>query len=285
MAMPSTFAVETVLGCNLRCRECAVGANLVKRKYGHMKFEQFRIIAEKIRPYCKYLYLHLWGEPMINPDILAMLRLASEFTKTNISTNANTLDDNLAKDLIRSGVSDIIVSIDGVTQRTYSTYRKRGDINKALLGLTRLVHHNIRYGNHTAIMPQFIVFDHNKHEMELFRDLCNTIGLNPVFKAPYIRRDSLLKDSGIEQYKRNISRNISIRRHNMKSCNIHNSFVILLDGSTVPCCYDHNGDIVFGNIYTHNIDDICNTDQYINFINAVLNGNSPEFCINNCLLF
>ena len=70
--VPEIFAVETILGCDLNCPECAIGGNFITRKKGWMKFDQFKIIADKIRSYCKYLYLHLWGEPMLNNDIFDM---------------------------------------------------------------------------------------------------------------------------------------------------------------------------------------------------------------------
>ena len=41
MRYPDIFALETVLGCNLRCVECAVGSGLVTRKHGYMGYEQY----------------------------------------------------------------------------------------------------------------------------------------------------------------------------------------------------------------------------------------------------
>lgn len=120
MDFPHIFSIETVLGCNLHCIECAIGSNIISRKYGMMSFNQFNIIAEKMKKYCTYAYLHLWGEPMLNPDIIKIIEIASKFTRTNISTNANSIDKIKAKQLIHSGVSDIIVSIDGMTQNIYN---------------------------------------------------------------------------------------------------------------------------------------------------------------------
>jgi hypothetical protein len=134
-------------------------------------------------------------------------------------------------------------------------------------------------------MPQFIVFDHNKHEMDDFRNICNDIGLNPTFKSPYIRENSFLKGSGIELYTRNIDNNIDIRKINMKQCKIKSTFVILVDGSCVPCCYDHNGDIVFGNIYDYTVSEICNSHEYIKLTDDINNGCPPDFCLDHCLAF
>lgn len=65
--LPKIFSIETMLGCDLRCPECATGGGMITRSKGFMTFDQFKIIANKIRHYCKYLYLHLWGEPLLNP--------------------------------------------------------------------------------------------------------------------------------------------------------------------------------------------------------------------------
>ena len=116
--IPTTFAIETVLGCDLKCPECAAGGDFIRRKKGLLQFDQFKVIADKIRPFCKYLYLHIWGEPMLNKEIFKMIEYASAFTHTNISTNGQSLSQEKARKLIRSGVTDIIVSIDGIRPST-----------------------------------------------------------------------------------------------------------------------------------------------------------------------
>lgn len=284
MDMPQIFSIETVLGCNLRCVECAIGANLVERKYGVMSFETFSQIAQKVQSHCKLLYLHLWGEPLLNKDILPMIKLASAFSRTNISTNANMLDKDYAKKLINSGVSEIIVSIDGMSQDVYGRYRVRGDLKKAIMGLTHLATYNIKTGNKVAISPQFIVFEHNKHEMAEFATLCQSLGLVPSFKAPYLRKCSKLKDSGLPGLVRDVATDEAQRRKNMMHCNNpKNVFTILLDGTVVPCCYDHNGDVVMGNILTNTVEEIWHSERYNKFRNNMAAGNIPNFCMQNCL--
>lgn len=288
MGYPWLFSIETMLGCNLRCIECAIGANLITRKYGYMSLKDFTRIARKILPYCRYAYMHLWGEPMINPEIISMLKLASTFTRTNISTNANNLSQDLAKQLIFSGVSDIIVSIDGMTQETYQKYRRGGDVSKVLHGLAYLVHYNKMLKTPIAITPQFIVFEHNKHEMSAFAEFCAGLGLQETFKAPYLRPNSVLKDSGIPMYIRPYlvsSRSPAQRCRDMQQCNVDEAPVILLDGTVVPCCYDHNGTLNMGNIFSQSFESIWNSQSYIAFRNDLKSGKAPDFCLKNCLLY
>ena len=119
---PETFAVETILGCDLKCPECALGGGYIDRKKGLMNFEQFKIVADKISSFCKLLFLHLWGEPMLNKDIFKMIEYASAFARTNISTNGQAMTVEKAEQLILSSVTDVIFSIDGVSQEVYEKY-------------------------------------------------------------------------------------------------------------------------------------------------------------------
>ncbi len=285
--LPETFSIETVLACDLQCPECAIGGDAIVRKKGFLDFEHFKIIAERIRPYAKYLYLHLWGEPMLNKDIIKIIQYASAICKTNISTNGISLSSEKAETLITSGVADIIVSIDGVTQDVYEKYRKGGDVKKAMSSLECLQHFNMKHGNKVHISPQFVVFEHNQHEMESFREYCKSLGLHATFKAPYIRRsDSCLQYSDYPELQRKHYPDIISLRAIMSKCpNPQNVFTILLDGSVVICCHDFNKATCFGNIFEMDVLDIWNNPEYRKFRWNILTGNAPEFCLNNCLSY
>lgn len=285
--VPETFAVETVLGCDLKCPECAVGGDFVTRKKGWMSFEQFKIIADKIRPFCKHLYLHIWGEPMLNKDIFKMIEYASAFTGTNISTNGKSMTPEKAENLIKSGATDIIVSIDGVTQEVYEKYRVGGDVKKATEALKMLQHFNMKYGNKVHIMPQFIVMKHNHHEMEDFQKLCESLKLRPLFKSPYIRdHHSHFSASDDPRYQRPYYPDIPALRTAMRECDsVRKAFNILVDGSVVACCHDYEKFTYFGNMFEQDVLEIWNSDTYRKFRWNVISGNAPKFCIDKCMSY
>lgn len=281
---PEIFMVETTLVCDLKCPECAMGADLITREKGFMDFDTFKVIADRIRPYSKYTYLHCWGEPMLNPDIIRMIRYASEFSATNISTNCKCLTPHMAEELITSGVSDLVISIDGTTQEVYEKYRVAGDLDKALEYLRLLQELNIRHGNKVNISPQFVVFAHNQHQTEEFRLLCAELGLEPEFKAPYIRENSIFKNADNQKYIRKTydSKRSAIKA--MRTCQDPvKVMTILLDGSVVACCYDHNGIRKFGNIFYDDVLAIWNSAGYKEFRDRVLSGKGDDFCIESCL--
>lgn len=283
---PTTFTLETVLGCNLRCPECAVGGGLVNRKYGQMSMDQYHVLAGKIRPHARYVYLHLWGEPLLNRDIFSMVRHAGEFARTNLSTNANLLDPPMAREMIQSGVTDIIVSIDGLTQPVYEAYRRRGDAGKAIKGLTMLAHFNARRASPANIIPQFIVFEHNVQEKEAFGQLCKELGLTPSFKAPYLRPGSALKATALPGLFRETRSDPKARAQAMRGCpNMQDVLTVHLDGRVVACCYDHNGATGFGNLFTQSVEEIWDSPACKDFRRDVQGGRATPFCAQECLLY
>ncbi len=60
-------------------------------------------------------------------------------------------------------------------------------------------------------------------------------------------------------------------------------FTVLLDGSCVVCCYDHNGVNNYGNIYSQDVMDIWNSPKYMKDRLDILTGNAPKFCNDYCL--
>ncbi|KPA17014.1 radical SAM protein, partial [Candidatus Magnetomorum sp. HK-1] len=284
---PQIFAIETILGCDLKCPECAVGGDFITRNKKSMSFENFKIIADKIRPYCQYLYLHIWGEPILNKNIFKMIEYAAPFTKTNISTNGQSVSEEKAVLLIKSGVSDIIVSIDGLTQQVYEKYRVGGNLNKATSTLKMLQHFNMKYGKKVNITPQFIVMKHNYHEIESFKQFCGSLGLTPLFKAPYIRHvQSQFSFSDDKRFQRPSYPDIHSLKAGMCGCkSVQNVFNILLDGSVVACCHDYDKFTFFGNIFNKNVRQIWNSEKFRNFRWSVMSGNAPIFCIEKCMTY
>lgn len=284
---PKTFFIETTLGCNLRCPECAVGGGFIERPKGMMNFEQFKLIADKIRPYAKYVYLFIWGEPLLNPDIFKMIDYTAQFAPCSISTNGMVLTQEKAEALITSGVRDIIFSVDGVSQEVYEKYRMGGNVDKAFRALALLSEINQRHGNRVNIWPQFVVFKHNQHEMNSFVEKCAEIGLHPTFKAPYIRkRDSRYQYSEDPNYQRPHFLDISQLRMAMKSCpDPREVFTVLVDGSVVLCCNDHNGSTSFGNIFSQTVMEVWNSPAYLKCRTDIISGNAPSFCTENCMVW
>lgn len=283
---PERFVIETVLGCNLACPECAVGAGLINRKYGRMSLDSYRIIADKLKPYAKELILVMWGEPLLNKDIFEIIALSAQFaSRVCISTNGNLLDEAAAERLVKSGLTSIIVSIDGTTQEVYEKYRVGGSLTKALDGLRWLQEAKQKYRSKIIIIPQFIVFKHNQHQLEEFNALCDKLGLKADYKAPYLRDNSALSASTLPQYQRFVYTDKVQWTAGMSSCDTAwQSMTVLRDGTVVPCCCASNSDdLNFGNLLESDLPAIWDSEEFRRFRWQLIRGKGPQFCRSNCL--
>ena len=78
------------------------------------------------------LGLQNWGEPLLHPDIIEMIQEASSYNIfTVISSNFSlNLDEQFIEDLLTCGLGVLHVDVDGLDQKIYETYRRRGDLGK-----------------------------------------------------------------------------------------------------------------------------------------------------------
>jgi hypothetical protein len=177
---PVSMSLESVNACNLRCPGCFTGAGAVGRPRSMIPLPLYRELLTEVGPYLLNLELHNWGEPLLNPDLPEMIAFASELgTATTVSTNFSlTVDDRRLDDLVRSGLSLLVVSIDGATQGTYERYRKRGRLDLVLDNCRRLAEAKRRAGTATPhVIWAFHVFEYNVHELSAARALAKDLGM------------------------------------------------------------------------------------------------------------
>ena len=131
-AMPPAVQVEPTNRCNLSCPLCPTGTTVGKRPAGAMSRETFRRILEQMGDHLVAAVLYSWGEPFLNRDLPGMI---SDCTARGIlsvtSTNGHflqTQEEALA--VVDSGLSALVIALDGSTQEIYQSYRHGGDMEK-----------------------------------------------------------------------------------------------------------------------------------------------------------
>lgn len=284
---PSTFYVETVLACNLDCPECVIGADAVTRTKKIMKLEEFKIISKKIEPYAKLVFLHKWGEPFMNKNIFEMIKMTSEYAHAHISTNAHFLDGDRCEKTIKSGLGTLIISIDGMSQEVYEKYRVRGDVKLVIENIKRVAKTNEHYGKPVTILPQFIAFDHNYHEIGEFEDFCSSLGLRAIIKKPYIRYGKM-EVSKDKKYHMEKYKNAKEHLDAISTC-LHSDTIMAItaDGSLLLCTQDYNQGWSLGNLLDENVDvvKLWNNPLYKKIRDSIKNKQPPEICTKKCMIY
>lgn len=135
--------IEPTNYCNMGCPICPAGGLGFNRSRQHMKIDEFKSIIDDMEAYLLFIILWDWGEPLLNPQLPEMIQYATERDiKTVTSTNCNSnyfYDEDYIERLLRSGLSTLIFAIDSTQEDTYIIFRKKGNLQRSLEGIKRIV--------------------------------------------------------------------------------------------------------------------------------------------------
>lgn len=189
-ARPLKLTFDPTNLCQLECPLCPTGLRIQNRGAGRADLEIFERLMEEIGDYVFFIDFYNWGEPLLNKNLEAMLRLAArKKIVTFISSNLSLpLTDERLYSLLTSGLSELIVSIDGASQETYGTYRREGKFDLALENLRRIMAMKKQHGlTRPVVAWRFYVFRFNEHEIDRARQLAAEIGVDRiVFGTPFL---------------------------------------------------------------------------------------------------
>ncbi len=187
--MPIKVGFEPTTHCNLRCPQCPSGLRSFTRPTGMSDLDLFEKTIQEISPNLIYLLLYFQGEPYLHPHFLNMARVAHQYgIYSATSTNGHYLTQQKAAETVASGLSEVIISIDGATQETYEAYRVGGKLDKAIQGIENLVAARQEADSlHPFIIMQCLIVRPNEHEVEDLKALGNRLGVDAVvFKTAQI---------------------------------------------------------------------------------------------------
>jgi radical SAM protein with 4Fe4S-binding SPASM domain len=292
LGLPYAASIEPSNTCNLRCLECPIGQKSSDSKKPLMELNDFKLIIHKLSSTVCYLMLYFQGEPLMNKQISAMVSLAKmKCIFVSMSTNGHYLNENMCRQLIQSGLDHLIISVDGLSQSSYESYRKGGNLELVKKHIHTLVAMKRQYKSETPfITVQFLVTSANEHEMPAVRKWQQEAGFDAlVFKSIQIydvENYTLLLPSNPKYRRYEVSgQNGHLELKNeIKNCSrIWTTTVIDHQGNMVPCCYDKKGMHVIGNLKQYQLKDLWKSGRFNEFRQKVLNQDkSIEIC-RNCI--
>jgi radical SAM protein with 4Fe4S-binding SPASM domain len=272
---PVSISFEPTTSCNLRCPECPSGLRAFTRPTGMLEKNFFRDTINDIHKELLYLIFYFQGEPYLNPDFLEMVKFASEkkiYTAT--STNAHYLTSEAAKKTVESGLDRLIISIDGTTQDSYQQYRVGGKLDKVIEGAKNIVHWKKELKSKTPfVFFQFLVVQHNEHQIEEIKQLAKQIGVDEVrFKTAQVYdyendpNKLIPTNEKYSRYKKNDDGSYSNKNKLANECwKLWHSNVITWDGLVVPCCFDKDAMHQLGNLKMESFKTIWHNSNYKQF--------------------
>jgi molybdenum cofactor biosynthesis enzyme MoaA len=191
-SFPVSLCLDAASACPLHCPFCIHGKPSPSRPFSILKWDLFEPLIDELGPYLFQVDLFNWGEPLVNQNLLEMIaRLKSHEVNIRLSTSlALPLSKQYLERLILSGINYLIVSIDGMSSKTYATYRVGGDFHLAMSNLEELAKARRRLkADKPRIEWQYLVFSFNEHELPQASRHARKIGVEFRPAAPYIDLD------------------------------------------------------------------------------------------------
>ncbi len=234
--------------CNLSCAFCPG----TKRTPGRMTVRQFAKLLPKLRPYTEYLYFHLMGEPLCHPELKEFLELAKDF-KVILTTNGTLLARQQEMLLAAPNLHKVNISLHAFEANDLAVpfadyladcfrFGQAAQGNK--LTVYRLWNQgglDIRNGEILATMEQY-------------------------FPKPWVtkRQGTQIGDKVFLEYAEKFDwpdLQASEDCGSLFCYGLRDQLGVLWDGTVVPCCLDHEGDIALGNLFTQELDEILNSPR------------------------
>lgn len=269
--------IENTNHCGYKCFFCP--RDELTRDTGYMSVEDLDTVLQKIWDYDGSVDLHGFGEPLLDTELprkIALVKSRWPNARTRIiSTLGLSLKREAFEDLAASGLDMIEVSFYGVDTESYKSAHGVNKFTLAKSNLETLAN----------------IVREQQSEMEI------VVREFPVHDTivPAINRqemDKWLLDIGVVRSGKHRMHNYgSGRQYNTPetegTCSVVWGFrkrvlQITWDLDVIPCCFDSNSTVVFGNLRTQTLDEVFSGDFYNRFIQAHKENKLDDYpvCVN-----
>lgn len=257
--------------CNLRCAFCPG----TKRAPHRMTEEEFSALLPKIRPFSDYLYFHLMGEPLCHPLLDRFLELAGQAGFKVILTTNGTLLPKMQEVLLRApALHKVNISLHAFEANDlavpFSEYlRGCFAFGKAAEGKC-IVSYRLWNGGGAD---------------ELNGQILDTMA--EYFPRPWAeeRRGPRLGQKIYLEYGDKFDwpdLSAADNGERVFCYGLRDQIGVLCDGTVVPCCLDHEGDLNLGNLHETTMEEILETPRAKAIYEGFQKGKAAEELCRKC---
>ena len=247
--------VEITNQCNLRCSFCPGTVRPPRR----MTAEEFCFLAGRLRAFTDYLYLHLMGEPLSHPELEEILGAAGELGFHVVITTNGTLLDRRGELLLGSP------SVDKISVSLHSFEANAGvDLERYLSLCLDFAAKAGQAGKKCALRLWNLDGEATVGENRLNSEIL--AALEAKFPKPWkegYQGTTLAPKVFLEWGEKFEWPDLAAQGSDQPLfCRgLRDQVGVLADGTVVPCCLDHNGEIPLGNLFTQTMGEILETDR------------------------
>lgn len=257
--------------CNLSCSFCPG----TRRKPKAMSVSEFSALLPKLRPYTDFLYFHLMGEPLCHPELDAFLNLAGEAGFRVILTTNGTL---LPK------CREMLLSAPALHKVNISLHAF--EANDLPIPFEDYLRGCFSFGQAAQGQKLAVYRLWNNGGLDT-RNASILDAMHIAFPGEWVaeRRGTRIADRVFLEYgdKFDWPDLTAQERAGKFFCyGLRDQLGVLCDGTVVPCCLDHEGDISLGNLFQSDLDEILSTPRARALYDGFSNGSASEELCRRC---
>jgi len=261
---PRYMMVEPTNHCNLACPLCPTGSGTLGVTQGFMDLGNYVRLINELSPELETILLWGFGEPLLHPEIFRMIAEAhSRGITTKVSTNGQCFGGReQCEEIVTCGLTQLRVSLDGLSDKTLQVYRRGASFEKIIAGLNYIIEAKRRLkSSNPLILLQFIAMKHNEHEANRIKALADEMGIAWRIKTASIGEvetisnyGKFLPDSGPIRYAvcdcAGGTQHLKPRLARPHVCPYPWLWAhVNWDGTVVPCCKDPHRQHLLGNAF------------------------------------
>lgn len=281
--------IETTNRCNFNCTFCPY--HLVSRKKEDMQKDRVLQLLDEIEESFSFQWIsfHLYGEPLLYPDLLEVFSYASmKKMNVNFTTNVSLLTIEYLEKLILAGVWRIVLSVQTTPEQFFTRGDKKMNGEAYQEHLENIVEEylvlqkkyptcrmEIHYLTSEKFKPGLKMVEGEDEVNSIVETWSNLINQNNQTQTAFnskelIVNDPLEEETGVLyklteglfiRFKPAISFGNAIadpsstQKNDLEKCYSaycffpSTSLAILVNGDLVSCCLDYNGENVLGNVF------------------------------------
>ena len=257
--------------CNLSCAFCPG----TKRKKKAMTEDEFAALLPKLRPYTDFLYFHLMGEPLCHPKLSRFLELAHQAGfKVILTTNGTLLHEHQELLLASGGLHKVNISLHAFEANDLSVpfeeyLRRCLEFGKAAEGKVLVSYRLWNNGGADGLNDQILsalkqYFTEDWVQERRGIRIGSRVYLEHGDKFDW--PDLSAADGGAALF----------------CYGLRDQIGVLCDGTVVPCCLDHEGDLALGNLFTQDLAEILESKRAKAIYEGFSNRNAAEPLCRRC---
>ena len=274
---PKYFEIETVNACNARCVMCTID-DWEQSRNPIMDEKLFSKFVDEISLYTDWIdtvCLNRDGEPTLDKNLHKKIKLLKDagIKSVTMASNVQLLDENRAHQYIDAGLDDIMLSIDGVTKKTFETIRVRLDYETVVNNTLNMIKIRDEKKSSLTIRLRMIIMENNQHEVENWMEFWKKrVGPHDqVYAKPAHSWGNQLNQETEEL----------VENYKDKPCIApFSSCIIHTDGTVPMCSIDYNNKVKIGDFSKNTIKKIWNDEPMMRVRN--LHANSQRNSISLC---